>query len=172
MKTLVPSVLLIGALVGWFAPGVEPTAELAETAPAESAEPQLNLAAQPEWHGGEMILGREPDGHFYAGVRIDTSDVRMLVDTGASMIALTGADADSLGIYWDETAVRPVARGASGTVYGVPVTLESVQLGDIEARQVDAVVVPEGLEISLLGQSFLSHIETVNISGDTLTLSD
>ena len=115
MKTLVPSVLIIGALVGWFAPGVEPTAELAETAPAESAEPQLNLAAQPEWHGGEMILDREPDGHFYAGVRIDTSDVRMLVDTGASMIALTGEDARNIGLDWNPDRLVPVARGASST---------------------------------------------------------
>lgn len=172
MKTLVPSVLIIGALVGWFAPGAEPARETAETAPADSAEPQLNLAAQPEWHGGEMTLDREPDGHFYAGVRIDTSDVRMLVDTGASMIALTGEDARDAGLYWDPNDLQPVARGASGVVMGVPVRLPEVAVGDFVARDVEAVIVPEGLGISLLGQSFLSHIETVNISGDTLTLSD
>ena len=172
MKTLVPVVLVIGALVGWFAPGAEPTAEIAEAAPADSTEPQLNLAAQPEWHGGEMVLDRQSDGHFYAGVRIDTSDVRMLVDTGASMIALTGEDARHAGLYWDPNALEPVARGASGVVMGVPVRLPEVAIGDFVARDVEAVIVPEGLGISLLGQSFLSHIETVNISGDTLTLSD
>ena len=55
---------------------------------------------------------------------------------------------------------------------GVPVRLPEVAVGDFVARDVEAVIVPEGLGISLLGQSFLSHIETVNISGDTLTLSD
>ena len=62
--------------------------------------------------------------------------------------------------------------GASGVVMGVPVRLPEVAVGDFVARDVEAVIVPEGLGISLLGQSFLSHIETVNISGDTLTLSD
>jgi aspartyl protease family protein len=172
MKALVPSVLIVGALVGWFAPGAEPAAELATTAQAESAEPQLNLAAGPEWHGGEMTLGRAADGHFYAGVRIETRDVRMLVDTGASMIALTGEDARTAGLDWDPNALVPVARGASGVVMGVPVRLAEVAVGDFVARDVEAVIVPEGLGISLLGQSFLSHVETVNISGDTLTLSD
>lgn len=172
MKALVPSVLIIGALVGWFAPGAEPAAEPSEAGAAEPSGAQLQVAAAPEWYGGEMVLDREGDGHFYAGVRIESRDVRMLVDTGASMIALTGDDARDAGLYWDPNGLVPVARGASGVVMGVPIRLAEVAVGDFVARDVEAVIVPEGLGISLLGQSFLSHIETVNISGDTLTLSD
>ena len=71
---------------------------------------------------------------------------------------------------WNAGEVRPVAKGASGTVYGVPARLEHVQLGEIEADGVEAVVVPEGLGISLLGQSFLSKVGRVEMSDDRMTL--
>ena len=120
--------------------------------------------------GGEVVLPRGEDGHFYADVTIDGATAHMLVDTGATVIALTGEDADAMGIYWDETAVQPVARGASGAVYGVPITLETVELGPIEARDVEAIVVPEGLGISLLGQSFLSRIGKVEMDQQRMVL--
>jgi len=172
MKTLVPVVLVVGALVGWFAPGAEPAAELAEAKPAATAEPRLNVATDPQWYGGEVVLDRQGDGHFYAAVRIETRDYRMLVDTGASMVALTGEDARDMGLDWDPHALQPVGRGASGVVMGLPVRLAEVAVGDFVAREVEAVIVPEGLGISLLGQSFLSNVENVTISGDRLTLSE
>ena len=173
MKTLVPSVLIIGALVGWFAPGVEPATELAEATPAEVVpDPQLNVASEPRWDAGEMVLDRAGDGHFYAGVRVESRDIRMLVDTGASMIALTGDDARDAGLYWDASELAPVARGASGVVMGVPITLSEVAVGDFAVRDVDAVIIPEGLPFSLLGQSYLSQIASVQLSGETMTLSN
>ena len=94
----------------------------------------------------------------------------MLVDTGATVIALTGSDANALGVRWDLRALEPVARGASGDVYGVRVTLDRIQLGDFEARGVEAIVVPEGLAISLLGQSFLSQVPQVSMDRDKMVL--
>ena len=168
------AILVAGALFGWFAPDMsgQPSVFMAESpAPVPPAPTgHLQLAQDTGPQDGEVVLPRAPDGHFYADVTIDGSSAHMLVDTGASMIALTGADADSLGIYWDTSAVRPVARGASGTVYGVPVTLETVGLGDFEAQKVEAVIVPEGLDISLLGQSFLSKIAKVEIDQQRMVL--
>jgi aspartyl protease family protein len=172
MKALLPAVLIIGALVGWFAPGA-PEAST-ETAPSitEAPESGLQVAARPAWYGGAMVLSRASDGHFYANARIDTRDYRMLVDTGASVVALTGEDARNIGLDWDPGALAPVAHGASGPVLGVPVTLDSIAVGDFEARGVQAIIVPEGLPVSLLGQSFLSQVAKVEISGDELTLAE
>ncbi|WP_305097260.1 retropepsin-like aspartic protease family protein [Croceibacterium aestuarii] len=172
MKSLVPSVLIIGAVVGWIGPDLR-APDKAAASSAASLEPkaQLELAAAPKWYGGDMQLQRANDGHFYAGVRVDTRDYRMLVDTGASMVALTGDDARNMGLDWDPGHLVPVARGASGAVLGVPVRLREVAVGDFVARNVDAVIIPDGLAVSLLGQSFLSHIDKVEIAGDTLTLS-
>jgi len=166
------AIIAAGGLFGWFAPGLlerapaEPVAAVAEV----EAQERLGVLHEDEWLAGEVVLPRADDGHFYAEVAVDSGSAHMLVDTGATVIALTGEDAEAMGVAWNESEVRPVARGANGTVYGVPVTLEHVQLGEFEARGVPAVVVPEGLGISLLGQSFLSRVERVEIDGDRMLL--
>jgi len=162
--------IAVGLAVGWLAPGApEP---VSEPVVAEQDEDDARLGAlqAEEWFAGEHSLPRARDGHFYAEVTVGSEAALMMVDTGASMIALTADDADTLGVEWSDDDVRPIAKGASGTVYGVPVMLETVQVGEHEANEVEAVVVPEGLEISLLGQSFLSKIRRVEIVGDRMLL--
>jgi aspartyl protease family protein len=120
--------------------------------------------------GGEVVLPRAGDGHFYADMTVEGVSARMLVDTGASVVALTGKDAEAIGLTWDEQDVEQVAHGAGGPVYGVRVTLDRIELGDFEARSIEAVVVPDGLGISLLGQSFLSQIPRVEMEQDRMVL--
>ena len=163
--------IVIGALVGWYAPG-GPQAAPGGSTLAAPAEEHLAVARTQSRHGGEVTLPRGGDGHFYAEVSSDTGKVMMLVDTGATVVALTANDASMMGVDWDPGEVRPVARGASGDVYGVPVTIDRLDVGGIEARRVPAVVVPEGLDISLLGQSFLAKVNKVEVSGDTMVLHD
>lgn len=117
------------------------------------------------------VLERQMDGHFYADAAVNGSDVHFLVDTGASAIALTGDDARSLGLQWNDNDLLPIGRGASGTVMGVPVTLSSVELGGIRAQSVQAAIIPEGLDVSLLGQSFLSKAESIKINDNKMELN-
>ena len=161
--------LAVGLAVGWLAPpgsDVNPAPERT----SEEAPAQLAAMQQDQWLAGETVLPRADDGHFYAEVTIDGATAHMLVDTGATTIALTGEDAEAMGITWSDSDVQPVAKGANGTVYGVPVTLGLVQLGEFEAKDVAAMVVPEGLYISLLGQSFLSRIDRVEMEQDRMVL--
>lgn len=122
------------------------------------------------WLGEDTVLERQPNGHFYADATVDGAPVHFLVDTGSSVVALTGEDASNLGLEWSEEDLRDVARGASGPVSGVPITLDEVSLGGIRGEHVAAVIVPEGLPVSLLGQSFLSRVPKLDIAGDKLTL--
>ena len=169
-------VLGFGAMVGWMAPsgsdGTAPSGTFSFNSDPGAVAQQRNLAVAQEQqlNGGEIVLPRDEDGHFYADVTIDGTTSRMLIDTGATVVALTGADAEAMGIYWDQAAVEPVARGASGPVYGVPVKLTNVQLGELEASNVEAIVVPEGLGVSLLGQSFLSRIGRVEMDERRMVL--
>lgn len=160
-----------GLLVGWFAPSGQDLATVpAAATPDEKESAQLARLQQDAWNAGELVLPRADDGHFYADVLVDGGSANMLVDTGASIVALTAEDADAAGVNWSEDQVKAVGRGASGTVYGVPVTLGRVQVGELEAQQVEAIVIPEGLDISLLGQSFLSKIQRVEIEQDRMML--
>ena len=127
--------------------------------------------ASSDWFAGDHALERQADGHFYASALVDGASLRMMVDTGASVIALTAADASAAGLYWDDAEVRPIGQGASGTVYGVPAQLDEVEIGGMVRRNVAAVIIPEGLRISLLGQSYLKQISGVEIADNRMILS-
>lgn len=151
------------------APGTFKAIAASEDAVPEAAR---NEDAQSWESGGKTTLTRDEDGHFYAEVRVDGRRVDMLVDTGASFIALTREDADAAGVDWREDDAIVVGKGASGPVRGVPVTLDEVELGDHRARDVPAAVIVDGLEVSLLGQSFLGQIDAMRIEGDRMILGD
>jgi aspartyl protease family protein len=118
----------------------------------------------------EVVLKRQPDGHFYAEATVNGSDVRFLIDTGATGIALTAADADAIGLNWRNQPTQPIGRGANGVIMGMPVKLNSVSLGDFKSQGLPAVVIPEGLDVSLLGQSFLSSVPNVSIANNEMKL--
>ena len=112
-------------------------------------------------------IARSPDGHFYLDAQVNGAQVHFLVDTGASMVALTPADAQRAGIALPSE--RATARGAGGAVEVMPVTIERIAAGPLEARGVRGAVARE-LPVSLLGQSFLERVGTVEISGDRMVL--
>ena len=162
--------LACAGLSGWFAPELRGGARPNAPSPGGgfSAAPASKPASG--WGSGPTVLQRSSDGHFYADASIDSQTVHFLVDTGASAVALTGDDARSLGLAWSNSDLIPIGKGASGTVYGVPVKLGMVELGETSARDVSGVIVPEGLSVSLLGQSFLARVKDVRIEGDRMEL--
>lgn len=119
----------------------------------------------------DVTLRRRYDGHFYADVMVNGRNVEFMIDTGATGIALTRRDAENLGLFWNENELETVGRGVSGAVTGKMVRLEQVELGGKEVRDIDAAIIPGGLDVSLLGQSFLSRFGEVKITGDEMTLN-
>jgi aspartyl protease family protein len=119
--------------------------------------------------GDALTLSRQADGHFYADVQVNGTPVRMLVDTGASGIALSRADARRAGLGISIGMPNIVGQGAGGAVKGEYVTLDRVSLGGASASAVPAVVLDGGGQ-SLLGQSFLGRFASVEIRGDRLVL--
>ncbi len=114
-------------------------------------------------------LTRESNGHFYADVQINGMPVHILVDTGASGIALSRADAQRAGIMTSAAMFQVIGQGANGDVHGEEVRLDRVTLGAKTVEGMPAVVLDAG-DQSLLGQSFLSEFDTVEIRGDTMLL--
>ena len=117
-----------------------------------------------------ITLSKQADGHYYTDANVNNISLHFLIDTGASGIALTGSDARALGLNWNANDLEPIGRGASGTVMGKMVTLGSVQVGQFQAFNVQASIIPDGLDVSLLGQSFMSHVPNISIADDKMTL--
>ena len=169
-EALILAGVTIGAVVALFGnqPPAETAAPLAKPRAAATIAPAVPVASIAPSAPSE--LRRAADGHFYAGVSVGGRPVTMLVDTGASVVALTAADAQAAGLHWNPGQLGVVAQGASGPIRGVALRLDRITLGNHEARNVEAVIIPEGLPISLLGQSFLATIEPVRIEKDRMIL--
>ncbi len=125
--------------------------------------------AAPVMRDAAVVLRRDASGHFFGQAKVNGRPVRMLVDTGASVVALTPDDARGAGLPIDPARWRRIGRTASGDAVGEALTIASLSLGGVQRMDVEAVVV-EGLPVSLLGQSFLSRLEAVEMRGDRMTL--
>jgi aspartyl protease family protein len=150
-----------------------------KSVPTSGGEPQAASTPEPQFasasaeSGGRLTAGvelrRQPDGHFYADVEVNGAMLHMLVDTGASEIALSREDAHVAGLATSIGMQDVIGRGADGEVHGEVTTLDRVSLGQKTAEGLPAVVLDSG-EQSLLGQSFLSKFDHVEIEGDKMVL--
>jgi len=116
----------------------------------------------------QVVLAADPRGHFVVDGAVNGGRVRFILDTGATVVALPGSDANRLGIDYRKGA-RGTISTANGATQAWGIRLDTVKVGDIELRNVEAVVVESGLEIALLGMTFLNRVE-MKRDGSSMTL--
>jgi|SRR4051812_10701146 aspartyl protease family protein len=116
----------------------------------------------------KVTLAADTSGHFMSEGSINGVPIRFLVDTGASTIALPARDARRMGIDYRKGQVG-ISQTANGPVQIFVVRLDTVRLGSIELANVEAVVIESGLNVALLGMSFLNRVE-MQRDGQTMTL--
>jgi aspartyl protease family protein len=106
-----------------------------------------------------VTLAADPRGHFFADAMVNDQMLRLMVDTGASVIVLSAADAARTGVDWSKARSATI-QTVNGPTTGYFVKLEKVRVGGIELRNIDGVVVEQGLgQFGLLGMSFLNRLE-------------
>lgn len=116
------------------------------------------------------MLRLDDDGHYYADADVDGTFVRFLVDTGASTVALTFHDAQRLGLDPASLDYNWRIRTAGGEVLGASVLIGEIKIGRVTVSNVDAMVLRDGLEQSLLGMSFLSELDSYEFKRGSLIL--
>jgi aspartyl protease family protein len=136
---------------------------------ADEAAGAQNATPQSTSQNGSLDIPRSENGHFYADVDVNGTKVHMLIDTGATGIALSREDARSAGIATSIGMNDVVGEGADGSVHGEVVTVDRLSLGNAKAEAMPAIVLNSGGQ-SLLGQTFLAKFASVEIHGDTMTL--
>jgi aspartyl protease family protein len=118
-----------------------------------------------------VVISPGPNGHFEVAGSVDGTRLNFMVDTGASVIALTARDAAMLGIHPAESEYVAMVRTANGTVHAAPVTLDRVEIDDIVVHDVAAMVLPDSaLHDNLLGLTFLSRLRKFEYSEGRLVL--
>ena len=115
-----------------------------------------------------VTLSADTRGHFFADGAINGNPVRFMVDTGATAIALPASEALRLGIDYRK-GQRGLTSTANGVVPFYRVRLDTVTIGSIELTGVDAGVIEGGLNVALLGMSFLYRVE-MRREGHLMTL--
>ena len=121
--------------------------------------------------GEEVRIPMARDGHFWATVRLNGTERRMLVDSGATVTALSTATARAAGVDADATLVPLLMKTANGTVRADAGTLDRLEIGGIEARKLN-VVISLGLgDTDVLGMNFLSELQSWRVEDRTLILT-
>ncbi|NNC72193.1 MAG: TIGR02281 family clan AA aspartic protease [Sphingomonadaceae bacterium] len=121
-------------------------------------------------YSGQFTATRASDGHFYADAQINGRPVHMLIDTGASSVVLSRRDAQRIGIDVGKQGFTQRASTAGGEIAIMPVTLNMMSLGSLTERNIPAFVANGDLRVSLVGQSFLERVDSVEIAGGQIRL--
>jgi aspartyl protease family protein len=158
------SVLLIAILnFHWLPPPDKNTPEPVTSAVAP-AEPS------PAAGVNTLVYPADGRGHVILDAAVNGAPVRFLVDTGASYVTLTAADARAAGLSLRQLAFNQRASTANGEVRIATVSLRAIRLGQLTIEDVPAAVI-ENLKLSLLGMSFLSRLQSYEMRGGKLTIS-
>ena len=165
---------IFGAMAGRLGSSAKPSSSFDRYAnqydgSSSSSDRRTSNSEKTPIDSSAIALDRSADGHFYADVEINGTMVHMLVDTGASIVALSRDDAQSAGIATSIGMNDVIGEGADGAVHGEVVRIERMRLGDTSADGVDAVVLNAG-GMSLLGQDFLQRFASVEIKEDRMIL--
>ena len=136
---------------------------------SRTAVPQQSVLSD----GGAAIVEvpRARDGHYHVTLGVNGEPVRFVIDTGASDLVLTQADAERVGL--DPEGLRYLGRAftANGEVRTADVRLDEVALGGVVDRNVRGVVNGGAMNQSLLGMSYLQEFGRIEIAGDVLRLT-
>lgn len=139
----------------------------------KAPEPQAAVALSPQRidvPAGAASIAKAADGHYWAEADVDGHEVKFLVDTGASAVALTADDARRLGIDPNTLTYNYQVTTANGQARAAQVHLASIAVGQARVDNVDAYVLDHGLETSLLGMSYLGRLHSFEATQSALIL--
>ncbi len=120
---------------------------------------------------GRIEVPRGPDGHYRMTLTLNGAPIQFIVDTGASDLVLSQADARRAGFEPDDLPFHGRAMTANGEVRTAPVFIDEIALDGIVDRNVAARINGGELNQSLLGMSYLQRYEQITITGNKLILT-
>jgi aspartyl protease family protein len=133
------------------------------------AVPELGLPEQTV-AGGETRIPLAPDGHFWIDATVNGTRAPFLVDTGATLTAVSPGLAERAGLKPRTGGVPVRISTANGTVTADLTTIDTLRFGNVKAGGLDAVIAPNIGETNVVGMNFLSRLASWRVEGHTLIL--
>ena len=173
-KALFPALALFGAAaLGLVALRDTMTPRMdAKSAIAEEANAEAELPVITSHQIRTASLRKEADGHYWATARVNKMPVKFLVDTGASLVALSKRDARRIGVNTDNLQRNAEVKTAAGRVMAATTTIDEITIDGVTVKNVSAVVMEDGLETSLLGMSFLNRLEGWDVTTNAIIIHE
>lgn len=164
----------VAAVIGLYLdPKLEADSAAAAPAPTSPAPSVASLAVEDAaaTPRRKATIRNRPDGHYWTRALVNKkSSVEFMVDTGASVVALTYKDAQKMGLRPAQLDYRWEIRTAGGKTLGASVMIDTIQIGQVKIKNVEAMVLRTDLEQSLLGMSFLRELYSYEFRGDRLII--
>lgn len=126
---------------------------------------------------GQQVVGKEmrvpmaDDGHFWVKVRFGNVERRMLVDSGATVTALSTETAEAAGLRPSPSPFPMIIQTANGSVRADTATVPELRIGNIVARDLPVVSSPAFGDMDVIGMNFLSRLKSWRVEGRTLILT-
>jgi aspartyl protease family protein len=117
-----------------------------------------------------IAFPRDADGHYHVYATVDGTEIPFMIDTGATDVVLTPADARSMGLDPAQLAYTMTADTANGRVRGAPIIISNFKLGPIIVQSLPAVVNEADMPVSLLGMEFMNRLKSWRVEDGRLTL--
>ncbi|MHA6723005.1 retropepsin-like aspartic protease family protein [Sphingomonas sp. RS2018] len=130
---------------------------------------RLGIGAQTV-EGETVRITMSADGHFWARVRLNDHTERMLIDSGATITALTPRVAQAAGVEVSEGGFPVMINTANGTITARRATAGRVAIGGLKTRDLGVIVSPAFGEMNVIGMNFLSRLGSWRVEGRTLIL--
>lgn len=121
--------------------------------------------------GQEVRIRMAPDGHFWVNATIDGKKARMMIDSGATITALSDETARAVGIDAEASLVPVVLRTANGMVQARTGTVEELRIGNVIAKDLKVVISPALGGLNVIGMNFLSKLASWRVEGRTLVMT-
>ncbi|WP_133365707.1 retropepsin-like aspartic protease family protein [Qipengyuania sediminis] len=134
------------------------------------AVPQLGLPEQVV-EGGETRIPLSPDGHYWVRARINGTPGNFLIDTGATISAISPALAERAGLEPRRGGIPVNINTANGAVIAKIASARTIAFGNIEAQGIDVVIAPGLGETNIIGMNFLSRLDGWRVEKGTMVLT-
>lgn len=139
------------------------------TTGSDIALPQVGLPEQ-RVTGGETRIAMSTDGHFWLRATVNGQPQRFLIDTGATLTALSPSAAEAAQVEPQPLRRDVLMRTANGTVRAELGRIDELRFGNVVARDLDAVIAPGLGETNVIGMNLLSRLASWRVEGRTLVL--